>query len=139
MAGDDCYYMRVHPRIDKITHKDGTTLVTEGYLAGGQELIITGWDLEGTKVDGSTVPTDVIVNVAGTPCTVTSSTSEKIMCVTGKASALSKAQAQPGHKGLKHTFVDPTNPETSVNYTTIMDASHPKVVKLATNFEVPQD
>jgi len=54
MAGDDCYNMRVHPRIDKITHKDGTTLATQGYLAGGQELIITGWDLEGTKAETQT-------------------------------------------------------------------------------------
>jgi len=58
MSGTDCYTMRVHPRIDKIS-------ASEGYLNGGQTLTITGWDLEGTKVEGTTVPTDVTVNVAG--------------------------------------------------------------------------
>jgi hypothetical protein len=136
MAGDDCYFMRVHPRIDKITQKDGTTLATEGYMEGGQELTIHGWDLEGTKAEGETLPSDVIVNVAGQACTIISTTSEKIKCVTNKVSAISKTQTQPGGKGLKHTFVNPTNSATSVNYTTLMDSTHPKVVKYATSFEV---
>ena len=39
-AGDDCWYVRVHPRIDAIDK-------TFGLTTGGQEIIITGWGLEG--------------------------------------------------------------------------------------------
>ena len=80
-AGTDCWTMRVHPRIDKIS-------AATGYLNGGQELTITGWDLEGTKVEGSTVPSDVTVMVAGKACSVTASTSTTITCLTGKATAV---------------------------------------------------
>jgi len=85
-AGTDCWTMRVHPRIDTIS-------ASSGYINGGQELTITGWDLEGTKAEGSTLPTDVTVSVAGTACTITSTSETAIKCVTGKASAISKTQA----------------------------------------------
>lgn len=39
-AGDECWYVRVLPKIDAIDK-------TFGLTSGGQELIITGWGLEG--------------------------------------------------------------------------------------------
>jgi hypothetical protein len=132
MAGTDCFTMRVHPRIDSIS-------ATSGYLSGGQVLTITGWGLEGTKAEGEILPSDVTVNVAGQACVVTATTSTTITCNTGKASAVSKVQNQPGPKGLKHRFVNPTKTGTSPTYATLIDGSHPTVTKLATSMETQRD
>lgn len=58
--------MRVLPKIDAIDK-------TFGLTSGGQELIITGWGLEGESS----------VQVDGVDCEVQSSTNTEIRCLTG--------------------------------------------------------
>ena len=53
-AGDDCWKVRVHPKIDEVSE-------TEGYNTGGQTLHISGVGFNGT---------DVSVLVGGVPCDV---------------------------------------------------------------------
>ena len=60
-AGDDCWYVKTHPKIDSISQADG-------YITGGQTLTITGWGLKGTTL------ADVSVTVDGVSCTVLTST-----------------------------------------------------------------
>ena len=67
-AGDDCWYVRVLPRIDEISPAFGS-------LAGGQELTISGWGITGQVVE---------VEVDGVPCTVQSSSATQIKCITGE-------------------------------------------------------
>ena len=62
-AGDDCWYVKTHPKIDSIS-------ATTGYNTGGQHLTITGWGLKGTTL------ADVEVTVDGVACKVLSSTME---------------------------------------------------------------
>ena len=62
-AGDDCWFVRTHPKIDSISK-------TDGYVTGGQAMTINGWGLKGDTLN------DVTVTVDGVPCTVTTSTSE---------------------------------------------------------------
>lgn len=75
-AGDDCWYVKTHPKIDSISS-------TTGYTTGGQTLTINGWGLKGTTL------ADVEVTVDGVACKVMSSTLEKITCKTGAAAAVS--------------------------------------------------
>ena len=87
-AGDDCWYVKTHPKIDSVSAVDG-------YITGGQALTISGWGLKGQTLD------DVVVTVDGVPCQVTSSTMEEITCVTGAADAVSNdGVSQPGSPGL---------------------------------------
>ena len=87
-AGDDCWYVKTHPKIDSISK-------TTGFNTGGQELTITGWGLKGATL------ADTQVTVDGIACTVTSVTMEKVKCVTGTASANSVSGiSQPGNPGL---------------------------------------
>ena len=89
-AGDDCWYVKTHPKIDTISS-------SSGYLTGGQELTITGWGLKGTTLD------DVEVLVDGVACAVTASSLEEIKCTTGAAAQISNdGISQPGSPGLTH-------------------------------------
>lgn len=78
-AGDDCWYVRVLPRIDEISPAFGS-------LAGGQELTISGWGLTGQAV----------VEVDGVPCAVQSSSATQIKCITGEKAEASVEGYQPG-------------------------------------------
>jgi hypothetical protein len=75
-AGDDCWYIKTHPKIDTIS-------AASGYMTGGQELTITGWGLRGTTL------ANVEVLVDDVACRVTSSTLEEIKCMTGAADVIS--------------------------------------------------
>lgn len=87
-AGDDCWYIKTHPKIDNVS-------AASGYITGGQELTITGWGLKGESL------ADVEVLVDGAPCSVTSSTLEEIKCVTSEVAAISNdGISQPGSPGL---------------------------------------
>jgi hypothetical protein len=66
-AGDDCWYIRTHPKIESIS-------ATEGYSTGGQTLVISGKALSGTS---TTVTVDDI------DCVVKSQTTLEITCETG--------------------------------------------------------
>jgi hypothetical protein len=93
-TGNDCWYVKTHPKIDAISH-------TAGYNTGGQELTITGWGLKGATL------ADTKVTVDGVACTVTSATMEKVKCVTGAASANSvSGMSQPGNPGLTSKLKD---------------------------------
>lgn len=87
-AGDDCWYIKTHPKIDAISAVDG-------YTTGGQTLTISGWGLNGATLD------DVSVTIDGVACKVTSSGLEEITCVTGATEAISNdGVSQPGSPGL---------------------------------------
>ncbi len=66
-AGDDCWTVRTHPKIEGISQNSG-------YTTGGQLLNITGFGLSGVNVS---------VTVDGVPCQVQSSDNKWIACVTG--------------------------------------------------------
>lgn len=76
-AGDDCWYVKTHPKIDAIS-------MEEGYVTGGQTLTIDGWGLK-----GATGMQDVSVTVDGVPCSVTEHSLEQVKCVTGAAEGVS--------------------------------------------------
>ena len=50
-AGDDCWYVRTHPKIESVS-------AVSGYTTGGQELTISGWGLKGTSLDDVEVLVD---------------------------------------------------------------------------------
>lgn len=98
-AGDDCWYVKTHPKIDSIS-------AASGFITGGQELTIAGWGLKGASLD------DVEVLVDGVACVVTSSTLEEIKCLTGEADVVSNdGVSQPGSPGLSQ-YVYKTNDPT---------------------------
>ena len=87
-AGDDCWYIKTHPKIDAIS-------ATDGYITGGQTITLTGWGLKGETV------ANVTVTVDGVPCKVLTSTLEQITCETGSSNATSlDGVSQPGSPGL---------------------------------------
>ena len=87
-AGDDCWYIKTHPKIDSVS-------AASGFITGGQELTITGWGLKGNTMD------DVKVLIDGVGCKVTSNTKTEIKCTTGETSSVSKTGvSQPGSPGL---------------------------------------
>ena len=65
-AGDDCWKVRVHPKIESISHNTG-------YTTGGQLLNLFGYGLNGT---------DVNVLVDGVPCDVKNASVNALSCVT---------------------------------------------------------
>jgi hypothetical protein len=89
--GDDCWNVRVHPVVDKLSASEGSVL-------GGQELKISGFGLNGQE-------TEVLVD--GVICKVRSSTESEIICSTGEASQPSKTGYQPGSPGLIQTTIEP--------------------------------
>ena len=75
-AGDDCWFVKTHPKIDSIS-------TTDGYTTGGQTLTIRGWGLKANSID------DVKITVDGVPCTAKSHEQDYIVCVTNAAAAIS--------------------------------------------------
>lgn len=82
--GQDCWTVRVHPKISEITQ-------SSGFTSGGQELTISGFGFNGT---------DVSVTVDGVECVVSSNERETIVCVTGVTESESVVGYQPGQPGL---------------------------------------
>ena len=122
-AGNDCWYVKTHPKIDSISAADG-------YLTGGQTLTIGGWGLKGETL------ANVEVTVDGVACKVTNSTLESITCVTGAAAAVSLEGPQPGHHGLKQRIIDFEDPNKGPYWGMFTDGQHPVVeTKLLTGFE----
>ena len=66
-AGDDCYFVRVHPKIDQISKSYGS-------LAGGQTLEIRGFGFNSE---------DVKVSVDGVDCALISTSETLLKCKTG--------------------------------------------------------
>ena len=116
--------MKTHPKIDSISQVDG-------YTTGGQTLSITGWGLKGTTLD------DVSVTVDGVDCSVISSTSEEITCMTGAADAISNdGVSQPGSPGLKQQILDSDDDDANPYWNMRTDGAVPVVeTKLQTAFE----
>jgi hypothetical protein len=115
-AGDDCWYVKTHPKIDTIS-------ATTGFKTGGQELTLTGWGFKGTTL------ADTQVTVDGVACKVISATMEQVKCVTGAASANSvSGVSQPGNPGLTWKLKDGwgwgyrTDTETPVKETKLLTA-----------------
>lgn len=79
-AGDDCYSVKTHARIDGIS-------AGSGFVTGGQLLTISGVGLNSTNVQ---------VLVDGVECAVSEATSTAIKCLTGAATAASSSGNQPG-------------------------------------------
>ena len=122
-AGDDCWYVKTHPKIDTVS-------ATSGYMTGGQEMTITAWGLKGTTL------ADVEVLVDGVACTVTSSTLEEIKCTTGEATTTSNdAISQPGSPGLTHK-VKETSPYWDLRTDESVEVSE---TVLLTSFEHQKD
>ena len=79
-AGDECWNVRTHAKIDSISANQGNT-------NGGQELTIKGWGFE----NGADI------TVAGVLCEVVSSNMEEVKCITGKSTEASiDGKNQPG-------------------------------------------
>ena len=77
---------------------------SDGYITGGQTVVIDGWGLKGTSMD------DVEVEIDGVPCVVSSHTLDRITCISGAAADVSLANvSQPGSPGLTQNILDPTN------------------------------
>jgi hypothetical protein len=88
-AGDDCWSVRVHPRIKSVTYN-------EGYTTGGQRIRIEGVSFNGTNID---------VTVGGEVCDVTDSDLDYIVCMTNSA-AVSSIGYQPGQPGMTQIQTD---------------------------------
>ena len=96
-AGDDCWIVRTHPKIDAISAPDG-------YVTGGQLIEIEGWGLKGQSID------DVEVTIDGVPCVVQTHSMQLITCISGEAEGISLAEtAQPGSPGLSQYVYDRPN------------------------------
>ena len=97
-SGDDCYYVKTHPKIDSISAPDG-------YITGGQTITIDGWGLKGATGMG-----DVSIMVDGVPCEVTSHSFDQTTCVTGTAESISlDGVSQPGSPGLTQQILNSEN------------------------------
>lgn len=66
-AGDECWQMRTHPKIESVS-------AATGYTNGGQDLTISGHGFNGT---------DVTITVDGVECALKSQTADSLKCVTG--------------------------------------------------------
>lgn len=125
-AGDDCWNVRTHAKIDSISANQGNT-------NGGQELTIRGWGFEsGTDV-----------TVAGEACTIISAQMDEVKCVTGQSSAASVDNVnQPGQPGIARRVYDPSSSGQSVSFDhlTANPPTWPLVdEKLELVFEQPTD
>lgn len=124
-AGTECWRVRIHPKIDKIS-------AAQGYLMGGQTLVIDGWGLKGQ--------TSTTVTVDGVPCKVDikRSSDERIYCETGSKATPSVLGPQPGQPGITYTFVNPTDLSVTPNWANSLDGTFPKKVSLQTALETLQ-
>jgi hypothetical protein len=89
-AGDECWVVRVHPRIKTVSHNTG-------YSTGGQVVRIDGVQLNGTNIE---------VKVDGIDCVVETAEQDYITCVTGESSSESAIGYQPGQPGLTTIMTD---------------------------------
>ena len=104
-AGDDCWYVKTHPKIDTVS-------ATDGYITGGQTITIDGWGLK-----GATGMVDIDINVDGVPCAVTSHSLEQITCVTGAAEDVSlDGVSQPGSPGLTQQVLNDVDNDNANPY-----------------------
>lgn len=122
-AGTDCWTVRVHPRIDKIS-------ASSGYVDGGQTLQISGSGLGGK---------DISVKVDGVACIVdpAASSATTITCETqpkGNASLVNFKQ--PGAYGATHRFYNPADETVSPGWSAVTDGKYPPTVSLATTLEL---
>jgi hypothetical protein len=85
-AGTDCWTVRVHPKIKKVS-------ANSGYTTGGQRLRIEGVSLNGTNV---------AVNIDGQVCQITNRSLDFIDCVTSSKNSASNQGYQPGQPGMLH-------------------------------------
>jgi hypothetical protein len=115
-AGDDCWKVRVHPKIDSISHNTG-------YTTGGQLLKIQGYGLNGT---------DVSVLVDGVECDVKETSLNSISCVTRATESDSFSGYQLGQPGLSRKIIHNTADLNNLND----EANFPSAsVNLSTSFE----
>lgn len=123
-AGTDCWYVKTHPMISKVSAADG-------YTTGGQTLTIDGWGLKGDAL------ANVTVTVDGVDCKVTESTLEQIKCVTGAATTVSTTSvSQPGSPGFTQKIYDSTNDSQNPYWGMFTDGNIPVTeTKLLTGFE----
>ena len=84
-AGDDCWKVRVHPRIDEVNFDTG-------YITGGQNIKIYGHGFNGTNVS---------VTIDGVACDVNSVESSEIQCTTSVKESESVLGYQPGQPGME--------------------------------------
>ena len=110
-AGDDCWNVRTHPKIESISESSGNT-------NGGQELTIKGWGFEHQDL--------VDVTVAGVACEVISTTMDEIKCTTGAAAGASiDGVTQVGQPGIAKRKYDPDNGNSGVDFNALDNKSHP--------------
>ena len=127
-AGDDCWRVKVHPKVDSVS-------ASTGYKTGGQEITINGYGLEAADLN------DVSVKVDGVDCAVKTSAIDSIVCETGVATTDSVTGVdQPGVKGIAKDLIDPTDDAVNPSWTNLIDGSHPvKNTTLFTSFEDYRD
>jgi len=89
-AGDDCWTVRTHPKIESVS-------ASSGFTTGGQLFTVSGHGLNGT---------DISVLIDGVACEVTQNASGSINCVTGASTSASALGYQPGQPGLKREKTD---------------------------------
>jgi hypothetical protein len=97
-AGDDCWSVRTHPKIEGVS-------ASSGFTSGGQDFIISGHGLNGT---------DVVVYIDDVECEVTEAVSGMITCVTGEKDDTSLFGYQPGQAGLTREKTDEDDATISI-------------------------
>ena len=121
-AGDDCWHVKTHPKIESIS-------VASGYQTGGQTLTVNGWGLKAEK------NSDAEVTVDGVACKVTETSAESLTCITGKTENVSFEGSQPGSPGVLSRVIEPTgNPSWNYRDPTKIDEKY-VTTKLLTNWE----
>lgn len=120
--GTECWRIRVHPKIDSIS-------AAQGYLQGGQTLIIKGWGLKGQA------STSVVID--GVTCIIDEvrTTDEQIVCETGSKATVSAVGPQPGQPGITYNFVNPTDANAIPDWLNSLDNTYPKTKKLWTSLD----
>jgi hypothetical protein len=92
--GTDCWYLRVHPKIESLSSSEGSE---NGY----QTLTISGQGLNGT---------DITVTADGVACDVQSASFTSLTCLTGaNSSPTASGDEMPGQVGLVKTVYDPVS------------------------------
>jgi hypothetical protein len=104
-AGDDCWSIRTHPKIEGVS-------ASSGFTTGGQNFTISGHGLNGT---------DISVLVDGVACEVSYNDTDEITCITGEKSEVSALGYQPGQPGLKREKTDEDGTYSIVDLITSME------------------
>ena len=120
--GTECWNVKVHPVIDKISASEGSVL-------GGQELRIEGFGFSG----------DAEVLIDGIKCKINieKSSDELIVCSTGekKDGQPSQNGYQPGSPGLIQTTIKPENGNTMPSWADRTNDKHTRTKSHLTTFE----